>query len=121
MKSKSRENAFGYAKKVQLIAKKVGFDWRDKKGVFDKVLEEIKELKKAIRRKEGKEVEEELGDLFFSLVNLARHLQIDPEKALRKASKKFAKRFWAMRKKGKKRKTLREMDKIWEEIKGVTL
>lgn len=63
-------------------------------------------------------VEEEFGDLLFSLINLSRHLKIDSLTALKKANQKFLKRFKQMKKKIKKNATLKEMDKVWERIKG---
>ena len=79
------------AEKVQAKAKKVGFDWPDVQGALDKLQEETAELKAAIEQKSG--IAEELGDLLFSLVNVARMLDIDPEEALHNTTDKFIRRF----------------------------
>jgi len=74
-------------------AANVGFDWKNVNEVLDKVEEELTELREAIKRKAEKDREEELGDLLFALVNLSRHLEIDPEIALKRANRKFLERF----------------------------
>jgi len=79
------------AEKVQAKAKKVGFDWPDVSGALDKLREETDELQEAIRQKSG--IAEEVGDLLFSVVNLARMLDIDPEEALHNTTNKFIRRF----------------------------
>ncbi|MDP3013570.1 MAG: nucleoside triphosphate pyrophosphohydrolase [Candidatus Subteraquimicrobiales bacterium] len=113
--------ALYFAYKLQSVAARVGFDWQEKKGVFEKLIEEIEELKKASELKEG--AEEEIGDILFSLVNLARHLEISAEGALRKACRKFIERFKYMeelaKKQGKdfKEMPLQEKDKLWERAK----
>jgi ATP diphosphatase len=78
------------AEKIQKRAANVGFDWPDLGGVLDKITEEIAELKSAVR---PQEVEEEVGDLLFSIVNYARRANVDPETALRNATMKFERRF----------------------------
>lgn len=109
--------------RIQEKVSKVGFDWADKNSVWEKVLEEINELKEAEREKRQDKIEEEIGDLFFSLVNYARFLKINPENALRKTNKKFLKRFQfienELKKSGKNitESTLEEMDKYWEQSK----
>ncbi|MEO0162739.1 MAG: nucleoside triphosphate pyrophosphohydrolase [candidate division WOR-3 bacterium] len=109
------------AKLIQERAARVGFDWADAQGPLQKLVEEIKELEKAGSRRERVD---ELGDLLFSCVNLARHLKIDPEDALRKANRKFVNRFRTMQRKLIKTRlasssvTLEEMDKIWNEVKN---
>ena len=74
----------------------MNFDWDSVDPVFDKVLEEFSELKEAHAEKDSAAVEEELGDLLFTVVNLARHLGIDAEMALRGANRKFERRFRAV-------------------------
>jgi tetrapyrrole methylase family protein/MazG family protein len=112
------------AYKIQSRVAKVGFDWDNVDGVIDKIKEELKEVQEAIKIGEKIKIEEEIGDLLFSLVNLARFLRIDPETALRKTNRKFEKRFKRLEKlaqqKGKSLKdmTLSEMDSLWEEIKN---
>ena len=77
-------------------ASRAGFDWDDAEGVFEKLREESVELRRASERKDAGRMEEEMGDLLFAAVNLARFLQVDPEIALKNANAKFARRFRAM-------------------------
>ena len=84
------------AQKLGKRAANVGFDWDDRRGVRDKLLEELDELEDAVGERDTNQIEEEFGDLLFSLVNLARHLDIDPEHALSKANHKFERRFREM-------------------------
>lgn len=108
------------AQQLQVRASRIGFDWNDISGVFDKVREELDELE----REEGKQRRtEELGDLLFSLVNLAQWMGINAEEALRRADDKFLARFTAMeeeivRKGGKLRgMSVDEMEEVWQEVK----
>lgn len=109
------------AYKLQKRAAKVGFDWPDTRPVFEKIEEEIEELKHA--HQHGTNIEEELGDLLFAVVNLARKLKVNPENALRSTNSKFKSRFnyieKTLQKNGKspKESTLNEMDMLWEEAK----
>ena len=111
------------AMRLQEKAKQVGFEWSDASQVWNKVLEEIKELQDAIRESNRNQVEEEFGDLIFSLINYARFLHIDAENSLEKTNKKFIERFTGMEQealsKGKvlSDMTLEEMDAIWDSIK----
>jgi ATP diphosphatase len=84
------------ATKLQKRAANYGFDWPDISGVFDKVKEEIEELEQEVDSGDRARQEEELGDLMFACVNLARHLSIDPERALAKTNNKFMQRFESM-------------------------
>jgi XTP/dITP diphosphohydrolase/ATP diphosphatase len=88
------------ASKLGSRAAKVGFDWPNADGLFDKLQEEIAELKAELALSSGTQfpaaIEAELGDLLFTAVNLARHLKIDPESALRTTNVKFRRRFAAM-------------------------
>ncbi len=108
------------AQKIGNRAKRVGFDWSRGEDVLEKIQEEVEELKKA---KSKREIEEEIGDLLFSIVNYARHTGINAEEALRKTVKKFVDRFSRIEKKaeeaGKRLEdmTLDEMDTLWEEVK----
>ncbi len=81
------------ALKLQKRASGVGFDWNDPLLVLDKIEEEIGELREAIRRGEQDEITDEMGDLLFAQVNLARHLGVDPETAVRSTNAKFVRRF----------------------------
>ena len=111
------------ATRLQEKAKQVGFEWNNKGEVWDKVNEEIKELQEAINSNDSGSIEEEYGDLIFSLINYARFLRIDAENALEKTNKKFIKRFTRMEQaaiangKSLSEMTLNEMDAIWNSIK----
>ena len=86
-------------KRAQLLGKRagrVGFDWPDRKGVRDKIHEELNELEEAVGTRDAANMEEEFGDVLFAVVNMARHLRIDPEKALTAANYKFERRFREM-------------------------
>ena len=110
------------AAKLQKRLSAVGFDWEDPRPVQDKIAEELAELNAAFSSVDGG-IEEEFGDLLFSLVNLARHWGIDPEAALRHANAKMERRFAAVEDRlattGKRPSdaTLAEMDGLWEAIK----
>ena len=114
------------AMRLQEKAKQVGFEWENRGQVWEKVKEEEAELQQAIAEGNPDRVEDEFGDLVFSLVNFARFLNIDAENALERTNKKFISRFTAMEEKalagGKKldEMTLEEMDAIWNEIKRHT-
>lgn len=84
------------AQKLQKRAAGVGFDWPDLVGVFGKVDEEIAELEEAVQQGDAGAIEDELGDIFLAVVNLARHLRVDAEAALRKANSRFESRFRLM-------------------------
>lgn len=81
------------AAKLQKRAASVGFDWTEVQSVYDKLEEEITELKQAVKEGDREAITEEMGDLLFTAVNLARHLQVEPETALRAANNKFERRF----------------------------
>lgn len=108
------------AKTIQERASKVGFDWESHHGPLEKVKEELGEIE---QERDIHAITEELGDLLFACVNLARHLKIDPEDALRAANRKFIERFRLMQEELKKqglspgKASLKEMDAIWDEIK----
>lgn len=109
--------------RIQEKAKQVGFEWENKEQVFAKIEEEMNELKEVVHTAEQDKIEEELGDVFFSLVNYARFLQIDADHALERTNQKFIKRFVQMEQEaiseGKQltHMTLEEMDSIWNRIK----
>ena len=79
--------------KIQKKAASLNFDWISKDQVLEKVDEELNELKDALKEKNNKNIEDELGDLFFTLISLSRHLNLDPDQTLKKANQKFIKRF----------------------------
>lgn len=113
------------SQRLQSRASKVGFDWEKTEDVLDKVEEELSELKTAIRNNSKKEIEEELGDVLFVLVNVSRFTGINAEEALKKTINKFQGRFRYIEKKAKEagqnlsEMTLKEMDKLWEEAKSL--
>jgi MazG family protein len=113
------------AEKLGKRAAQVGFEWRDVSGALDKVAEEIEELKHEIAiHADSEAVAGELGDLLFTIVNVARYLKIDPEAALRRTNAKFERRFTYIERRlteqGKRIEdaTLEEMDALWEEGKA---
>ncbi|MEZ5047572.1 MAG: nucleoside triphosphate pyrophosphohydrolase [Chitinophagaceae bacterium] len=112
------------AVRLQEKAKQVGFEWEQTEQVIAKVEEEMNELKEAYTLMTQSEIEEEFGDLMFSMVNLARFLRIDPEHALELTNKKFKRRFEKMEDilvtptKSLSDYTLQEMDKTWNVIKN---
>jgi XTP/dITP diphosphohydrolase len=111
------------AMRIQEKAKQVGFEWATKEQVWEKVEEEKLELLEAVKSGEKEKIEEEAGDLFFSVINYVRFLNVDAENALELTNKKFIKRFClmedAVQKEGKNLgdMTLREMDEVWNKIK----
>ncbi len=110
------------AEKIQTKAKKAGFDWPDVTGALDKLAEELNELRDAIQ--EDSNQEEELGDLLFAAVNVARHLSCDPEDALHKACGKFAARFRLVEAQASSKGhtleqlSLSELDALWANAKA---
>jgi uncharacterized protein YabN with tetrapyrrole methylase and pyrophosphatase domain len=101
----------------------VGFEWARAEEVVDKIEEEVAELREAVANEGLARAEEEMGDLLFTIANLARKLGIEPESALRKANDKFTKRFTALEATFEQRgssvhaATLEEMEEVWGEIK----
>jgi tetrapyrrole methylase family protein/MazG family protein len=113
-----------YAHKVQRKAASVGFDWPDTSGAWPKIAEETAELEAAVAAGSEEGVDEEIGDLLFAVVNVARHLGIDPEAALRSATAKFRDRFMAVEQLAKERgldlgaSDLAALDALWDEVKA---
>jgi tetrapyrrole methylase family protein/MazG family protein len=111
------------AHRLQDKAARVGFDWEHIDQVFAKVEEEMDEFRKAFSDKNSEEMENELGDLLFALVNIARFIEVNPEDALRKTISRFIKRFHYIEeeiaRQGRELKnvSLEEMDKLWDEAK----
>ena len=113
------------ASRIQEKVAGVGFDWEHSDQVWDKVEEEIGELKEEIKNNNQDAIEDEFGDVLFSLINYARFLNINPDNALERTNKKFVKRFKFLEKKAKGLQkslsdmTLAEMDVYWEEAKNL--
>ncbi len=113
------------AQKLQAKAAKVGFDWRKVEDVLDKLDEELSEFREALSNKKQQEIEDELGDIFFVLVNISRFVGVNPEDALRKTISKFISRFRYLEMKAADAgrdlldMTLEEMDALWEESKKI--
>lgn len=113
------------AQKITEKAARVGFDWEHTDQVYAKVMEELHEFEEAMVSGDQKEMESELGDLLFAIVNLGRFLSIDPEEALRKTIQRFTKRFSHVEEslhsagKAMQTSTLEEMDVLWEEAKAL--
>lgn len=111
------------ANRIQEKARGVGFDWDNKNQVWDKLFEELDELKQAVDQGDYDEIENELGDVLFSTINYARFIDIDPEAALEKTNRKFIHRFTYLEEKLKENNkqfgevTLDEMNIWWEEAK----
>ncbi len=109
--------------RIQEKASHVGFDWKNSKEILPKLYEEIEELEKAIQENNKEEIEEEIGDLLFTIVNISRHLGIDPESSLRKTNNKFTERFNHIERKVKesgkdwKDYSLEELDELWNASK----
>lgn len=112
------------AEKIQKKASKFGFDWDNIDGVYEKLYEETEELKSAQKEGNIDNIREEYGDLLFSVVNLGRFLDTDPETALTAASNKFISRFEKMEKKAGadgldiSKMTLKELDELWNCVKS---
>ena len=112
------------AVKLQKRAGTVGFDWNDVGAVFDKLHEEIGEIEAEIETDGGHDrLEDEVGDVLFVIANLARHLHVDPEKALQRTNEKFRRRFGHIetsleaRGRSLEEATLDEMEALWQEAK----
>ncbi len=103
------------AEKLQKRAARLGFDWPEADPVYNKVLEELEEVRQADANSKARE--EEIGDLLFACANLARHYGLDPEEALRQANRKFERRFRAIEPSIGERTTLEEMEAEWMKVK----
>jgi len=118
--------ALSRAFKIQDRAAKVGFDWENAEAVWPKVEEEIGELRTALNGHDTEHVEEEFGDLFFSLVNYARHIGVHPESALRSSTEKFRKRFMFIEEELSRKNislhdaNIDQMNELWEKSKEAT-
>jgi len=111
------------ADKIQKRAARIGFDWPDDAPVYDKIREETDEVKAAVESGNQRDIEDELGDLLFSVVNLTRHYGVDAEKALSQANEKFSNRFRKVEALANHQSsdmtsmTLAELDALWDEAK----
>lgn len=111
------------AQAIQERVSRVGFDWHNSDGVYEKIKEEIAELEAALKTNDASEIEDEIGDILFSIVNLARFLNLSAETCLRKTIDKFKKRFHYIEQKTQEKNlqlqdmTIEQMDAIWEEAK----
>ncbi|MEI7637088.1 MAG: nucleoside triphosphate pyrophosphohydrolase [Syntrophus sp. (in: bacteria)] len=116
--------ALSRAQAITAQAATVGFDWERTDQVIEKIEEELQELKEAIRMKDHDNMEEEIGDLLFSVVNLSRFANVQAEEALRRTTGKFLRRFQYIEKRLQEKgvsleeATLEVMDRLWEEAKG---
>ena len=112
------------AVKLQKRAARIGFDWNEAEPIFAKLEEEIGELREAMSRADAADIEDEYGDVLFVVANLARHLSLDPETALRKGNAKFTRRFQALERFAKEAKaeftdfTLDEYEVFWQRAKA---
>ena len=111
------------ATRLQEKSKQVGFEWDNREQVWEKVEEEMKELREAVEANNRDRMEDELGDVLFSLVNYARFLDVDAENSLERTNRKFIRRFTEMEQRALKQgrplseMSLSEMDAIWNSIK----
>jgi XTP/dITP diphosphohydrolase len=108
------------AHRIQDKAAHIGFQWDSIAGVWDKLNEELEELKHAIETKVSEDIEEEMGDVLFSMINLARYAKVDPELALQRTNQKFIERFQFIEEQATKPLSdmnLEEMDALWNEAK----
>jgi XTP/dITP diphosphohydrolase len=113
------------ANRIQDKVSGVGFDWEEPHQVFEKLKEELDELQHEVTEENSDKIEQEFGDVLFSMINYARFLKIDPESALERTNKKFIKRFQYLENKAKtlgktlKEMSLTEMDVYWNEAKKI--
>ncbi|MEZ4875626.1 MAG: nucleoside triphosphate pyrophosphohydrolase [Flavobacteriaceae bacterium] len=113
------------ANRIQDKVAGVGFDWEEPQQVFEKLKEELEELQHEVKEGNQEKMEQEFGDVLFSMINYARFLKVDPENALERTNKKFIRRFQYLELKAKeagkslKEMTLAEMDVFWEEAKKI--
>ena len=114
------QSALMSAQKISKRAVKTGFEWPDENSLYDCINSEFEEFKEAVKECDKEHMEEEMGDIFFAVVNLARWNKIDAEQALLKANKKFMKRFRKMEELAQKpleEYSFEEFDKLWKQAK----
>ena len=121
VRERARARAAGVEAPNRVISPAVGFDWPDLSGAMDKLSEEAEELREAV---DGRgDPAEELGDLLFAVVNVARHLKVDPERAMEKTCNKFVRRFAEMERQARQENkalsdlSLTELDTLWNRSK----
>ena len=118
----SKKNIFDESMILQIQAKQIGLDWLEIRGIINKLKEETKEIEEAIKSNDNGSIQEELGDLLFTVICLARHLKINPNEILKSANRKFQTRFEKvtsiMRERGKELVSPDEMEEIWQLAKG---
>lgn len=105
------------AEKLQKRAARIGFDWNDPHAVLAKIEEEIAEIRGAMESGSQEQVGEEVGDLLFAAANLARHLKVDPETALRQGNSKFERRFRQVETRAAGRTDLETLEALWQDVK----
>lgn len=112
------------AVKLQKRAARIGFDWTEPEPIFDKLEEEISELREAMALKDADAIEDELGDVLFVVANIARHLRLDPETALRRGNAKFSRRFQQVEQQARAQSTnmsdfsLDDLESFWQRAKA---
>lgn len=117
--------ALNYAVALQQAAASVGFDWSDIRGIISKIHEEADEVTAELAGADPIRLQDEIGDLLFAITNLARHLQVDPQRALQQTNQKFRQRFAfienQLQAQGKSLQdaSLGEMDALWEQSKRI--
>ena len=117
-------DALSEARELQISAARVGFDWPDVRGAVSKLREEVDELDSAIARGVAADITAELGDVFFSAINVSRFVSVDPSHALQLSSKKFASRFSKigeeLERQGRRFEdcSLTELDSMWDKTKS---
>jgi ATP diphosphatase len=122
---KNSATSLKLAHQVQMAAKALGFDWPEALPVFDKVLEELQEVKEAYLENDPAAISDELGDLLFAAVNLCRHLDVSPDQALDQATSKFSGRFTLVQRLASERDinmneaSIDELEVLWLEAKGL--
>ncbi|MGC6534007.1 MAG: nucleoside triphosphate pyrophosphohydrolase [Parvibaculales bacterium] len=114
--------AMSRAVKLQKRAARIGFDWNEVEPIFDKLQEEISELREAMATKDADAIEDEYGDILFVVANLARHLKLDPETAMRRGNAKFTRRFKFLEKQAREMDasilTLDDYEVFWQQAKA---
>ncbi|MBI4545272.1 MAG: hypothetical protein HY703_08760 [Gemmatimonadetes bacterium] len=123
MKPSQGKDALSRAHHIQQRVSALGFDWADARGAFEKVVEELEEVRSALEAEPSPALEEELGDLLFAVVNLTRLAGVHAMHALQRANRKFSDRFAALERLARERglelgrASLDELESLWQEVK----